>query len=79
MRDASSTDRSPWPDEPSGIIIRSGGSSLAGVWGSAAQGGRVWWIEFDEGQVNADGDGPYATAQVHERFLELAPPIEDLP
>lgn len=65
---------SEWPDEPSGVIVRSGGSALAGVWGRGG-GGRMWWVEFDEPQTSSGGDGPFASAQVHERFLQLAPPI----
>jgi hypothetical protein len=76
VRDASATDPSPWPASPSGIILRTAGSALQGVWGGAG-GGRVWWVEFDEPQTNSDGDGPYATAQVHEKFLQLAPPFND--
>jgi hypothetical protein len=37
----------------------------------------MWWVEFDEPQTNSDGGGPYATAQVHEKFLELAPPFTE--
>jgi hypothetical protein len=75
VQDASPSDRSPWPDEPSGIIVRAGGSALAGVWGSAG-GGRMWWVQFDEPQRDSAGEGPFAEAQVHERFLVLAPPFE---
>ncbi|MCU1508183.1 MAG: hypothetical protein JWR53_516 [Glaciihabitans sp.] len=76
VSDASDVDRSPWPSEPSGIISRAGGSAVARVWGKAAIGGRLWWIEFDEPQVNADGEGPFSSAQVLEKYLELAPPID---
>jgi hypothetical protein len=76
VRDASATDPSPWPASPSGIILRTAGSALQSVWGGAG-GGRMWWIEFDEPQTNSDGGGPYATAQVHEKFLELAPPFSE--
>lgn len=27
------------------------------------------WVEFDEPQFDADGDGPYAAAEVDARFL----------
>jgi hypothetical protein len=74
VHDASTTDRTPWPAEPSGVIVRAGGSALAGVWGSGG-GGRMWWVEFDEPQSNTEGDGPFTTAQVHEKYLELAPPV----
>jgi hypothetical protein len=76
VRDASVTDPSPWPDEPGGIIVRSAGSAIQGVWGRGG-GGRLWWIEFDQPQHNADGDGPFATAQVHEKYLELLPAYDD--
>lgn len=75
VRDASESDRSPWPGEPSGIVFRSGGSALSGVWGSGG-GVRLWWIEFDRPQMRSDGEGPYRSAQVHEKYLELAPPVE---
>ena len=76
VRAANAGEPSPWPREPSGVIVRSGGSALAGVWGRGG-GGRMWWVEFDEPQSNSDGDGPFPSAQVHERFLELAPPVSD--
>ena len=76
VRAANAGEPSPWPHEPSGVIVRSGGSALAGVWGRGG-GGRMWWVEFDEPQSNSDGDGPFPSAQVHERFLELAPPMSD--
>ena len=76
VRAAIAGESSLWPDEPSGVIVRSGGSALAGVWGRVG-GGRMWWVEFDEPQSNSDGDGPFPSAQVHERFLELAPPVSD--
>ena len=74
VRDADSGEASPWPEEPSGVIVRAGGSALAGVWGRGG-GGRVWWVEFDEAQSNSDGDAVFRSAQVHEKFLELAPPL----
>ncbi len=76
VRDASPTDPAPWPDEPSGIIVRAGGSALAGVWGGAAAGGRVWLVEFDEPQTDLHGSGPFHTAQVHDKYLELAPAVD---
>jgi hypothetical protein len=75
IRNASDADYSPWPADPTGIIVRAGGSALAGVWGRGG-GGRMWWVEFDEPQTNAEGAGPFGSAQVHEKYLELAPPIE---
>lgn len=54
--------------------MRAGGSAIAGVWGRSGR-GRMWLVEFDEPQTNRDGDGPYPSAQVNEKYLELAPPI----
>lgn len=76
VRASTAGEDSLWPDEPSGVIVRSGGSALAGVWGRGG-GGRMWWVQFDEPQSNSDGDGPFPSAQVHEKFLELAPPVSD--
>lgn len=75
VRDASATDTSQWPSEPSGFLVSQAGSGVQGVWGRA-NGGRVWTVEFDEPQTNANGDGPFTSALVHERFLELAPPVD---
>jgi hypothetical protein len=33
---------------------------------------RTYWVEFDEPQRDPDGDGPYASSQVLERYLEPA-------
>ncbi|MFP7759967.1 hypothetical protein [Marisediminicola sp. LYQ134] len=73
VRDASAADVCPWPGEPTGIVVRSAGSALAGVWGRSV--GRVWWVEFDEPQTRSDGEGPFLSAPVHEKYLELAPPL----
>ena len=75
MRDASPTDPSQWPTEPSGIVVRAGGSALAGVWGRGER-VRSWWVEFDDSQMRSDGEGPFRSAQVAERYLELAPPMD---
>ncbi len=76
VRDASMSDLSPWPAEPTGLVVRQGGSALSGVWGRGER-GRSWWVEFDGSQMRADGEGPFRSAQVAERYLELAPPIPD--
>ena len=77
VRDVSPTDRSPWPAGPSGVIVGAGGSAIQGVWGSPG-GAQLWRVEFDEPQLRDDGEGPFGHAQVNERFLELAPPVDDL-
>jgi hypothetical protein len=30
----------------------------------------MFWVRFDEPQFDADGDGPYDSSQVLERYLE---------
>lgn len=76
VRDASATDPSPWPGEPSGIIVRSGGSALGGIFGRGPK-SNVWMVEFDEPQRNDQGAGPFTVSQVFEKYLELAPTVED--
>ena len=34
---------------------------------------RSYWVHFDEPQQDGDGDGPYVSSQVLERYLEPAP------
>jgi hypothetical protein len=31
---------------------------------------RTYWVEFDEPQLDTDGDGPYYKSQVLEKYLE---------
>jgi hypothetical protein len=75
--DVSDDDQAPWPGEPTGIIVRAGGSALAGVWGKAVR-DRIWVVEFDDPQWNSAGDGPFTTAQILEKYLELAPRFDDV-
>lgn len=78
VRDASATDRSPWPGEPSGIIVRSGGSALGGIFARGAR-TQIWMVEFDELQHNDQGAGPFTVSQIFEKYLELAPTVDDEP
>lgn len=58
----------PWPDEPAGTIA-------SWEWVSTVRGRqKTYWVEFDEPQEDADGDGPYAASQVLEQYLE---PVAD--
>lgn len=75
VRAASVSDPSPWPGDPSGIIVGAAGSALSGVWGRAE--GRVWVVEFDVPQQNPSGRGNVPSAQVHEKYLELAPTVDE--
>lgn len=76
VRDASATDPSPWPGEPSGIIVRSGGTALGGIFGRGPK-SQVWMVEFDGPQHNIHGAGPFTVSQVFEKYLELAPAVDD--
>ncbi|MEO6943546.1 MAG: hypothetical protein ABI053_02425 [Lacisediminihabitans sp.] len=75
VHDASPSDPSGWPGEPSGVIVRSSGSAIGGVWSVTAS-EQMWWVNFDEEQTDADGTGGHSGAQITERYLELAPPYE---
>ena len=56
----------PWPTEPLGTVdLHELVSTMQGP-------ERTYWIMFDEPQRDADGDGPYASSQVLERYLEPA-------
>jgi hypothetical protein len=58
----------PWPAEPLGVIVSFRGRIVDTTWGPR----RMLWVRFDEPQTDADGDGPYITAEVLETYLEPA-------
>ena len=62
----------PWPSEPTGRITESPTGEPFGVVETRQGPERLWWVTFDEPQRDTDGDGPYATAQVLERYLRAA-------
>jgi len=65
---------SPWPDEPSGVITGAGGAAIQRVTNSGGP-TRMWMVEFDEPQTHSDGTPGHTRAQVHEKYLHLAPPV----
>lgn len=73
--DPSEDRATPFPNGATGLVIRHGGSAWPGI---ATVGGLapVWWVEFDTPQYTADLDGPYTKAQIPQRFLRLAPPVD---
>ncbi|MEO7123882.1 MAG: hypothetical protein ABI400_12365 [Lacisediminihabitans sp.] len=75
VRDASPTDAAPFAGEPSGLIVRSAGSAIAGVWGRAER-ARQWLVTFDEPQQDAHG-ATHVAAQIAEKYLELAPQVDE--
>jgi hypothetical protein len=67
----------PWPAEPTGTIIEAPDDSplyshgTPFTWAETVRGPELqYWIAFDEPQVDADGDGPYARSQVSAKYLE---------
>ena len=38
----------------------------------ALPGELMYWVKFDEPQLDAAGDGPYRKAQIWGRYLQLA-------
>jgi hypothetical protein len=58
----------PWPAEPTGTIIQ----DCQDVEG-ARQTLRMYWVRFDEPQLDPDGDGPYEISQVAHIYLERFP------
>ena len=73
---ASADDPSPWPEEPSGIIVGAGGAAIQRVTNAGGP-TRMWLVEFDTPQTRSDGSRDHVAAQVHEKYLHLAPPVED--
>ena len=58
----------PWPDEPLGTV---GTYEMV----ETRQGReRIYMVQFDVPQLDTDGDGPYASSQVLERYLEPVAP-----
>lgn len=68
-------DPSPWPDEPSGVIVGSGGAAIQSVTDSGGP-TRLWTVQFDSPQTHVDGTAGHTSAQVHEKYLHLAPPVD---
>jgi hypothetical protein len=55
----------PWPAEPTGRVVGAP-EEVQGREGTL----RTYWVEFDEPQLDTDGDGPYYKSQVLEKYLE---------
>lgn len=56
----------PWPAEPFGKIVGPP-EAVEGRVGMLT----TYWVEFDEPQLDTDGDGPYSKSQVLGRYLRL--------
>lgn len=55
----------PWPAQPTGFV-KDSPSVVVGRQGEML----TYWIEFDEPQLDADGDGPYVMSQVLGMYLQ---------
>jgi hypothetical protein len=55
----------PWPAEPTATVIGPP-ETIQGRSGALT----TYWVEFDEPQTDADGDGPFINSQVLEQYLE---------
>jgi hypothetical protein len=58
----------PWPAQPTGTVS-SGPEMVESATGPVA----TYWVEFDEPQRDVDGDGPYVSSQILERYLAPEP------
>jgi len=58
----------PWPAEPSGTV------GSFGMVTTTRGPERTYWVLFDDPQLDPDGDGPYESSQVLERYLEPITP-----
>jgi len=58
----------PWPVEFWGTVDDLRPPCLVDH-ASAREGELVYWIRFDEPQVDSDGSGPYRGAEVWDRYL----------
>ena len=74
----STDDPSSWPEEPSGIIVGTGGAAIQRVTNSGGP-SRLWTVQFDSPQMHIDGTTGHTSAQVHEKYLHLAPPFVEEP
>ena len=72
----------PWPAEPLATVVA--WPAMLGDIDPTIQGGelyrlvdhrsgpeRHYFVEFDEPQLDGDGDGPYVSAEVWEGYVEL--------
>jgi hypothetical protein len=75
VQSPSDDDPSPWPDEPSGIIVGAGGSAINRVTNAGGP-TRMWVVQFDSPQKHLDGTYDHPGAHVHEKYLHLAPAFE---
>jgi hypothetical protein len=61
----------PWPTEPTGTVVYDSADGAFSIVMTRDGPELQYWVSFDEPQCDADGDGPYVSAQVLSRYLEL--------
>jgi hypothetical protein len=62
----------PWPAEPTGQVAQVDGRAFEEIELRLGR-DRVYFIQFDEPQYEADGDGPYTSSEVLGTYLEELP------
>ena len=65
----------PWPAEPTGTIASHPASTQTAPWvivETVSGPRRSYLIVFDEPQFDPDGDGPYGSSEVLDKYLERA-------
>ncbi len=61
----------PWSDEPTGALVLGPDGALFSDLQTPLGIRRQYWVEFDEPQFDADGDGPYVLSQVLDKYIEV--------
>lgn len=61
----------PWPDEPTGTVVASPQGSASETVETTSGVRRMYWVVFDEPQFDVEGDGPFPSAQVLDKYLEV--------
>jgi hypothetical protein len=59
----------PWPTEPIGRITYRDAETPYRAVQTPKGVRRMWLVTFDEPQYDADGDGPYASSEILEKYL----------
>ena len=67
----------PWPAEPSGEVRRhplAAADEVSVPTQTVLGPRRSYWIAFDEPQFDVDGDGPYVSSEVLDKYIEAEGP-----
>jgi hypothetical protein len=61
----------PWPDQPTGTVIVSPEGNASDPVETTTGVRRLFWIAFDEPQFDVEGNGPFRSSQVLDKYLEF--------